>query len=56
MMIEISSAERDLLKKILESYVSDLRQTIAATKRQTSPLHLEEDLVKGLQRKLTTAA
>jgi hypothetical protein len=55
MMMEISPAERDLLKKILESYVSDLRQTIAATKRETSPLHMEEDLVKGMQRKLATA-
>jgi hypothetical protein len=56
MMIDISSTERDLLKKILDSYVSELRQTIAATKRETSPLHAEEDLVKALQKKLSAVA
>lgn len=56
MMFEVSSAERDLLKKILESYLSELRQAIAATKRDTSPLHDEEDLVKELQRKVSALA
>ena len=53
MTIEMSSAERDLLKKILDSYLSELRQEIAATKRHTSPLHDEENLIKGLQHKLS---
>lgn len=53
MMLEMSVAERDLLKKILDSYLSELRHAIAATKRDTSPLHAEEDLVNELKRKLS---
>ena len=52
MTIELSVAERDLLKKVLDSYLSELRLAIAATKRDTSPLHDEEDLIKGMQQKL----
>jgi hypothetical protein len=52
MTIELSAQERDLLRKILDSYLSELRQEIAATKRDTATLHAEEDLVKALQRKL----
>ncbi len=52
MTIELSSAERGLLKKILDSYLSELRQEIAATKRDTSPMHDEENLIKGLLQKL----
>lgn len=55
MTIELSGAERDLLKKVLDSYVSELRQAIAATKRDTSPLHKEEELLKGLQARLDAA-
>ena len=55
MTIEMSAAERDLLRKVLESYLSELRQTIAATKRDTSPLHAEESLIKELQRKVAAA-
>jgi hypothetical protein len=54
--IDLSLAERDLLKKILESYLSELRQAIAATKRDTSALHAEENLVKDLQKKVAAAA
>jgi hypothetical protein len=50
--IELSLAERDLLTKILHSYLSELRQAIAATKRDTSLLHAEENLIKDLQRKV----
>ena len=53
MMIEVSTAERDLLKKILDSYLSELRHEIAATKRGTSRLHEEEDAVTGLQKKVS---
>jgi hypothetical protein len=56
MMIEVSAAERDLLKKVLGSYLSELRQEIAATKRAIGPLHAEEDLVDELQKKLSAAA
>jgi hypothetical protein len=52
MTIELSPVERGLLKKVLDSYLSELRQAIAATKRDTSPLHDEENLIKGLQQKL----
>jgi len=52
MTIELSAAERTLLKRVLDSYLSELRQAIAATKRDTSPLHDEENLIKGLQQKL----
>jgi hypothetical protein len=55
MMIELSMVERDLLKKILDSYVSELRQTIAATKRDTSALHSEENMINELQKRLTEA-
>lgn len=54
--IEIDLAERDLLEKILDSHLSELRNEIAATKRDTSPLHAEEDLVKQLKIKLSKAA
>lgn len=53
MMIEVSVAERDLLKKVLDSYLSELRQAIAATKRDTLPLHAEENLLKELQKKVS---
>jgi len=53
MTIELSPVERSLLKKVLDSYLSELRQEIAATKRDTSPLHDEENLIKALQQKLS---
>lgn len=53
MNLEVSAAEQDLLKKILDSYLSELRLEVAATKRSTSSLHEEEDLVKGLQKKVS---
>jgi len=56
MTIELNVAERELLKKILGSYLSELRQAIAATKRDTSPLHAEEDLVRELQKRVSAAA
>lgn len=54
--IEMSGAERDLLAKILDTYLSELRHEIAATKRDTSPLHAEEKLIDELKRKLSKAA
>lgn len=54
-MIELSVAERDLLKRILDSYLSELRGEIAATKRDTLPLHAEENLVNELQKKVSQA-
>lgn len=53
--LELSPAERDLLRKVLDSYLSELRQTIAATKRDTTTLHGEETLLKALQTKVAAA-
>jgi hypothetical protein len=55
MNIELDQVERDLLSRILDSYLSELRLTIAATQTGTSGLHSEEDLVKGLQAKVAKA-
>ena len=53
MTLELTAAERTLLLKILDSYLSELRQEIAATKRETSPLHAEENLIKEMQRRVS---
>jgi hypothetical protein len=53
MVLEMSVAERDVVKKIIDSYLSELRLEIAATKRSTSSLHEEEELLKELQKKVT---
>lgn len=55
MTIELDPSERDLLKKVLDAYLSELRHAVAATKRDTSGLHAEEDLIKALQRKVAAA-
>jgi hypothetical protein len=54
-MIEVNRVEQDLLMKILGSYLSELRQEIAATKRDTSDLHAEEISVRKLQKKVSDA-
>lgn len=51
--LELNVAERDLLKKILDSYLSELRGEIAATKRETSSLHAEETMLKQVQKRLS---
>jgi hypothetical protein len=56
MTIELSAAERNLLDRVIASYVSELRQAIAATKRDTSSLHEEENLLEALRKKLAAAA
>jgi hypothetical protein len=53
--LELSSAERDLLSKVLVAYISELRHAIAATKRSTRALHAEESLLKGLQARVAEA-
>jgi hypothetical protein len=52
MTIDLTVAERDLLRKVLDSYLSELRHDIAATKRDTGGLHAEENLINELQTKL----
>lgn len=53
MPIQINDTERSLLKKILESYLSELRLEIVETKHDKSSLHEEEDAVKGLLQKVS---
>ncbi len=53
MLLEISPGEQEILKKILESYLSELRLEIAATKRDTTSLHKEEDIIKELLKKIS---
>jgi hypothetical protein len=53
MNIEVSAAERDLLKKVLESYLSELRLEIRETKRDKTSLREEEGLIKGLLQKVS---
>ena len=50
--IDLTVAECDLLKKVLDSYLSELRTEIAATKRATRELHEEETMIEEVQRKL----
>jgi hypothetical protein len=52
MNIDLSETERDLLTKIMRSYLSELRGTIAAT-RGTSDLHAEEEQINALLAKLS---
>lgn len=55
MNVDLTLAERNLLQKILDSYLSELRNDIAATKRDTATLHSEERLINQLQQKLGQA-
>jgi hypothetical protein len=53
MPIDVRAAEKTLLKKIIESYLSELRLEIVKTKHDKSALHEEETLVKGLLQKVS---
>lgn len=53
MLFEVSVKEQDLLKKALESYLSELRLEIVETKHDKVSLHEEEDLIKGLLQKVS---
>ncbi len=53
MNIELTTQEQALLKKIIESYLSELRLEIVETKHDKSSLHEEEALVKGLLKKVS---
>jgi len=56
MTIDLTLAECDLLRKVLDSYLSELRTDIAATKRDTGRMHAEETMINELQRKLSAQA
>jgi hypothetical protein len=51
MLMELSVVERDLIKRVLESHLSELRLEIRETKGDKSALHGEEDVVKALIKK-----
>ena len=52
MNIEVSDTEQGLLKKVLDSYLSELRLEIRETKGEKASLHEEEILIKGLLQKV----
>jgi len=58
-MIQIEFTEKDakMLREILRSYLSELREEIAATRRKTSSfeMHEEEDFIKNLMNRLEAA-
>ena len=53
MNIELNEVERALVKKTMESYLSELRLEIRETKGDKSTLHKEEELLKGLIQKVS---
>jgi hypothetical protein len=53
MSIELSAKELELLKKVIDSYLSELRLEIVETKHDKSSLHAEEELLKGLLQKVS---
>ena len=53
MAVELNAKEQDLLKKVLDSYLSELRLEIVETKHDKSSLHEEEEIVKGLIQKVS---
>ncbi len=56
MNIELNVAERDLLKRVLDSYLSELRLEIRETKGDKKSLHGEEDLIKELLKRISELA
>jgi uncharacterized protein YlaN (UPF0358 family) len=55
MNVDLTLPECDLLRKVLDSYLSELRTDIAATKRDTGRMHADETMINELQRKLAAA-
>lgn len=53
MPTEFSTKELNLLKKVLDSYLSELRLEIVETKHDKATLHDEEELIKGLLQKIS---
>ncbi|MEW6117469.1 MAG: hypothetical protein AB1553_11270 [Nitrospirota bacterium] len=50
--LELNEEERNTLKKALDSYLSDLRFTIADTEHGREPLHREKEILKGILERL----
>jgi len=53
MNIEVSDKERDIMKKAIDAYLSETRLEVRETKGDKSMLHEEENLLKGLLKKLS---
>jgi hypothetical protein len=55
MMIELSDKEKEVLKHILEFYLSEMREEVVKTEasKWKPPLHEEEDTIKKLIGKLS---
>jgi|WetSurMetagenome_2_1015567.scaffolds.fasta_scaffold351787_2 hypothetical protein len=53
MNIEVNDKERDVLKKAVESYLSETRLEVRETKGDKSGLHEEENLLRGILKKLS---
>jgi phage-related minor tail protein len=51
--VDFSQSELVLIKKALDSYLSELRLEIVETKHDKKGLHDEEELVKGLIKKIS---
>lgn len=55
MMLELNDKEKEVLKHVLEFYLSELREEIVKTEGSTwkPPLHEEEDIIKKLIEKVS---
>jgi hypothetical protein len=53
MNVEVNVQEHDLLKRVLDSYLSELRLEIRETKGDKTSLREEEILIKGLLQKVS---
>lgn len=55
MTVDLNEKEKELLKEVLESYLSDLREEIVKTEdhRWKPILHEKEDMIKRLIEKLS---
>lgn len=55
MTIDLTDKEKELLREILESYLSDLREEIVKTEdhKWKPPLHEKEEIIKKLIERLS---
>ena len=53
MAIDLDAKELNLLKRVLGSYLSELRGEIVSTKHDKQSLHEEEELIKSLLKKIS---
>ncbi|HMK57366.1 MAG TPA: hypothetical protein VK448_12070 [Dissulfurispiraceae bacterium] len=53
MTVDLNDKELELVKKSLNSYLSELRLEIVETKHDKQALHAEEDLLKAILQKVS---